>query len=278
MRADILPVRADFHMHTEFSGDSDAGVRSMLDAALARGLDEVCITDHIDEDYPDDPETGGNPFLIDLDRYFYSLGQIREEYKDRLSVRIGAELGLQPHLGRKYRETVTKYPFDFVIGSLHVIHGMDPYYGTIFEGRSDAGVYREAFLATLENIEKVSDFDVLGHIDYVVRYGKNKAREYSYRNFADEIDAILKKIISMGKGIEMNTGGLKYGLGFCNPHPDVIRRYRELGGEIITAGSDAHRPEHVAYDFELAGDILKSCGFRYYTVYRGRKPVFKQLC
>ena len=277
MSRNDISVRADCHMHTKFSGDSDAPVRDMLDAAIERGLESVCITDHIDEDYPEDEDTGENIFLFDIGRYFRELEEIKKEYAGRLDIRIGVELGLQPHLGERYRTLVQSYPFDFVIGSLHVIHGLDPYYGTIFEGRSDAEVYREAFEATLENLEQVTDFDVLGHIDYVVRYGRRQAQEYSYRAFADEIDQILKKIIAMGKGIEMNMGGLKYGLGFCNPHPDVIRRYRELGGEIITVGADAHRPEHVAYSFEKAGDILRDCGFRYYTEYRNRKPVFRQL-
>lgn len=272
-----MPVRADFHMHTEFSGDSTAPVRDMLDAAIERGMETVCITDHIDEDYPPDKETGRNPFLFDVEKYFQELRKIKEEYSGRLDVRIGVELGLQPHLGERYRALVSKYPFDFVIGSLHIIHGQDPYDGIIFQGRSDGDVYREAFQATLENLERVEDFDVLGHIDYVVRYGRHQAQEYSYRAFSDEIDQILKKVIEMGKGIEMNMGGFKYGLGFCNPHPDVIRRYRELGGEIITVGADAHRPEHAAYDFEKAGDILRKCGFRFYTEYRGRKPVFRPL-
>ena len=277
MKSANMEVRADFHMHTEFSGDSEAPVRAMLDAALERGMEAVCITDHIDEDYPEDSETGTNPFLFDLDQYFQVLREIKKEYADRLDLRIGVELGLQPHLGERYRKLIETYPFDFVIGSLHVIHGMDPYDGVIFEGRSDADVYREAFQATAENLDQVKDFDVLGHLDYVVRYGRHQAREYSYRAFSDEIDEILKKVIHMGKGIEMNMGGFKYGLGFCNPHPDVIRRYRELGGEIITVGADAHRPEHVAFDFKKAGDILRACGFRYYAEYRNRKPIFRQV-
>ena len=277
MKSANMEVRADFHMHTEFSGDSEAPVRAMLDAALERGMEAVCITDHIDEDYPEDSETGTNPFLFDLDQYFQVLREIKKEYADRLDLRIGVELGLQPHLGERYRKLIETYPFDFVIGSLHVIHGMDPYDGVIFEGRSDADVYREAFQATAENLDQVKVFDVLGHLDYVVRYGRHQAREYSYRAFSDEIDEILKKVIHMGKGIEMNMGGFKYGLGFCNPHPDVIRRYRELGGEIITVGADAHRPEHVAFDFEKAGDILRNCGFRYYAEYRNRKPIFRQV-
>ena len=164
-----------------------------------------------------------------------------------------------------------------MIGSVHLIRGLDPYYGKFFEGRPDAEAYREAFAETLRCLDGVSDFDALGHLDYVVRYGKHQAEEYSYRMFADEIDAILKKLIDMGKALEINTAGLKYGLEFPNPHPDVLKRYRELGGEMVTVGADGHRPEHVGYDFSLAADILKSCGFRYYTEFKGRRPSFTEI-
>lgn len=274
-------ILCDSHMHTEFSTDSEAPVRSMLDAAVERGLDSVCITDHMDLDFP--PQEGEEsfgeepPFQFDTDKYFKMLIPLREEYRDRLEIRIGIEIGLQPHLGGAYRELVQAYPFDYVIGSIHLIRGMDPYYGKLFEGRPDEEAYREAFVETLRCLDSVSDFDSLGHLDYVVRYGKHQAEEYSYRKFADEIDEVLKKLISMGKGLEMNTGGLKYGLGFCNPHPDVVKRYRELGGEIVTIGADAHRPEHVAYEFQQAAEILKLCGFQYYVEYKDRTPEFRSI-
>lgn len=272
-----LALQGDFHMHTEFSTDSEAPVRSMLDAAIRRGLHTVCITDHMDRDYPLDKSLGEEPFQFDLERYFCILTKIQEEYRGRLDVRIGVEIGLQPHLGEIYREMTARYPFDFVIGSLHLVHGLDPYYGELFEGRPDGEAYRETFEETLRCLENVRDFDVLGHLDYVVRYGNHQALEYSYEKFADEIDAVLKKLISMGKGLEVNTAGLKYGLGFCHPHPDVLQRYKELGGEIVTVGADAHRPEHVAYEFERAKAVLAACGFRYYAEYKGRRPVFRNL-
>lgn len=277
MKPEGKMIRRDFHMHTEFSTDSGASVRSMLDEAVRKGLLAVCVTDHLDMDYPPDEELGPSPFQLDLDRYFDMLIGLREGYKGRLDVRIGIELGMQPHLGEAYEKIVSEYPFDFVIGSLHLINGMDPYYGKIFEGRTDGEVYREAFLETLKCLDGIHSFDVLGHLDYVVRYGRHQAGEYSYRKFADEIDEILRRLTEEGKGLEMNMGGLKYGLGFANPHPDVLRRYRELGGEIVTVGADAHRPEHIAYDFEKAGTILRACGFRYYTEFRRRKPVFHPL-
>ena len=177
----------------------------------------------------------------------------------------------------KILELTEKYPFDFVIGSIHLIHGQDPYYRGFFEGRSDEEAYHEAFEVTVENLKKIDSFDSLGHLDYVVRYGAHQAEEYSYRKYAEEIDEILKHLISHGKGLEMNMAGMKYGLGFPNPHPDVIRRYKELGGEIVTIGADAHRPEHVAFDYEQAGEILAGCGFSYYAEFKGRKPVFRRI-
>lgn len=114
----------------------------------------------------------------------------------------------------------------------------------------------------------------MGHLDYVVRYGKNKEKEYSYKMFADEIDALLRELIEHGKGLELNMAGLKYGLPFAHPHPDILKRYRELGGEIVTVGADGHRPEHIAWEFDKACDILKGCNFKYYTEFKERKPVF----
>lgn len=96
-------------------------------------------------------------------------------------------------------------------------------------------------------------------------------------DLADLIDEILKILIQRGKGLEVNSAGLKYGLPYPHPHPDVLKRYKELGGEIITIGADAHKPEHVAYDFAQTAEILKSCGFKFYTEFCERKPVFKQL-
>ena len=231
-------IRCDAHMHTRFSEDSDASVHSMLDAAIERGMEAVCITDHLDKDFPQTPDFPAGAFLFDLGNYFQRLTQLKEEYQKKLEVRIGVEIGLQPHLGEYYRNLTEKYPFDFVIGSVHLIHGQDPYYRTFFEGRSE---------------------------------------EYSYKKYAEEIDEILKILIAQGKGLEMNMAGMKYGLGFPNPHPDVIRRYRELGGEIVTIGADAHRPEHVAFDYEQAGEILTGCGFSYYAEFKGRKPVFRRI-
>lgn len=263
----------DQHMHCNFSGDSDALPEDMIKAGIAHGLSGICFTDHLDYDYPEEP----NIFLLDFDNYFKVLSDLREKYADKISVNIGIELGLQPQAVGQNLAVAEKYPFDFIIGSSHVVNHMDPYYPEFFAGRDEDEAYMEYFESVLESINSCADFDVYGHIDYVVRYGPNKNAFYTYEKFKDIIDEILTQLISKGKGIEVNTGGFKYGLGHPNPTEDIIRRYRELGGEIITMGADAHVPEYVAYEFDKTAQIIKNCGFKYYTVFKNRKAEFIPL-
>lgn len=263
----------DQHMHCNFSGDSDALPEDMIKAGIAHGLSGICFTDHLDYDYPEEP----NIFLLDFDNYFKVLSDLREKYADKISVNIGIELGLQPQAAGQNLAVAEKYPFDFIIGSSHVVNHMDPYYPEFFAGRDEDAAYMEYFESVLENINSDVDFDVYGHIDYVVRYGPNKNAFYTYEKFKDIIDEILTQLISKGKGIEVNTGGFKHGLGHPNPTEDIIKRYHELGGEIITMGADAHVPEYVAYEFDKTAQIIKNCGFKYYTVFKNRKAEFIPL-
>ena len=266
-------MNSDFHLHSDFSGDSDTSLHEMIEEGIRLGLETMCFTDHQDWDYPSEDTS----FTFDTDSYFSELARLKERYADKITILTGVEIGLQPHLSERLKHYVEKYPFDFIIGSSHVVHRMDPYYPEFFESRSEEEAYQEYFESIIENVRLFSDFDVYGHIDYVVRYGPNKGLYYSYEKYADVIDRILKLLIEKGCGIELNTAGFKYGLGYPNPHPDVIKRYHELGGEIITVGSDGHKPEHIAYDFHRVSSILKDAGFRYYTVFEKRIPSFIKL-
>ena len=154
---------------------------------------------------------------------------------------------------------------------------MDPYYPEYWQGKTEYQATHRYFEYILETLGAFDDIDVYGHIDYVVRYGPTQAENYSYAKYKEILDEILKTLISKNIGLELNTAGLKYGLGFAHPHTDVLKRYRELGGEIITIGSDAHKPEHLAYDFSKVPDILKEAGFDYYTIFKNRTPEFIKL-
>ena len=276
-------IQADMHMHTWFSTDSEACPRDMADEAVRKGLKTICFTDHFDKDDLEWGEEG----IFDVDAYFVEMQKLQEEYAGKLNIRIGIELGLRTYLKDYYEELTKKYPFDFVIGSVHNVPYKkdaegnilytDPAAEKLFTDRTDKEAYRLMMETTLENVRTSDCFQTLGHLDNVVRYGKSREKEYSYTDYADIIDEILKLLIEKEKGLEVNSAGLKYGLPFAHPHPDVLKRYRELGGEIITIGADAHKPEHIAYDFAKAEEILKSCGFKYYTEFFEQKPVFKQL-
>ena len=276
-------IQADMHMHTWFSTDSEACPCDMADEAVRKGLKSICFTDHFDKDDLEWGEEG----IFDVDAYFVEMQKLQEEYAGKLNIRIGIELGLRTYLKDYYEELTKKYPFDFVIGSVHNVPYKkdaegnilytDPAAEKLFTDRTDKEAYRLMMETTLENVRTSDCFQTLGHLDYVVRYGKSREKEYSYTDYADIIDEILKLLIEKEKGLEVNSAGLKYGLPFAHPHPDVLKRYRELGGEIITIGADAHKPEHIAYDFAKAEEILKSCGFKYYTEFFEQKPVFKQL-
>lgn len=265
----------DCHMHSSFSADSETPMETMIQECIQKGLAGVCFTEHLDPDYPPTPEN--DLFELDLPSYKKRLSELREKYASKIDVRFGIELGLQPHLEEQFRELLKAEPFDFVIGSSHAVHGYDPYYGGFFKGRKESECYMEYFESILENLAVFSEMDVYGHIDYVVRYGPNKNREYSYGRYKDILDEILQTIIRKGCGIELNTGGFHYGLGEPNPCTAIIRQYRKFGGEIITIGADAHDPSKIAYDFDKAREILLDCGFKYYTIFKNRKPEFVKL-
>ena len=212
-------------------------------------------------------------FTFDTDAYFNKLKELRVRYQDQLRLMIGVELGIQPHIGKELADYIAKYPFDYIIGSTHLVRRIDPYFPEFYEGRPEKEAYREYFEETIKLLDTFTDFDTLGHLDYVVRYGPTKNQNYDWKEYGDAIDVILRRLIDKGISLECNTAGYKAGLGHPNPTEGILMRYRELGGERITLGSDGHKPEYVAYQFDKVGELLKGCGFKYYTVFEERKPI-----
>lgn len=272
-----MAIRSDFHLHSSFSGDSQSPMEDMIQRGIELGFTHMCFTEHNDFDYPACDDLAEGAFELNADAYLYDLLKYRDKYKDKINVLFGLELGLQPHLMRRNSIFAKAHDYDFIIGSSHVCNGKDPYYPAFFEGRSEEEAYSEYFQSIIDNIKKFTNFDVYGHLDYVVRYGPNKDSEYTYEKYQDLLDSILKLLIENGKGIEINTGGVVKGLRELHPCTAIVRRYRELGGEIITIGSDAHKPEAIGAYFDRAEAVLRECGFKYYTIFEKRVPEFKKL-
>lgn len=265
-----MSILSDFHIHSKFSGDSVENPENTVKKAISLALKRICFTDHQDFDYIYDDID----FNLDVSQYFKCLLELKENYKDKIKILIGVETGVEPYLAERLNSFVNANPFDFVIGSSHLVNRQDPYYPEYFQGRTDKEAFEEYFESVLENIKVYDNFDVYGHLDYVVRYSKNKDKNYSYKAFADYIDEILKQLIAKGKGIEINSAAYRYGLNNPNPVPEAVKRYKELGGEIITIGSDAHKTDDVASDFDKIYNVLVNSGFKYYTVFENRKPEF----
>ncbi len=267
-------IIADYHLHSNFSSDSDTKAEDMIEQGIKLGLKTMCFTDHMDYDFP--PESGYS-FVFNPDEYFKSLTKLKDEYKNKIEVLIGIELGLRPYLNTRYATLMKKYDFDFAIGSSHLVGNLDPYQKEYWENKSEHEAMTMYFQSIIDNIRAFTDFDVYGHIDYAIRYASNKNINFSYQKYSDILDEVLKTIIQQGKGIEVNTSGYKYGLGMPHPHIDIIKRYKELGGELITIGSDGHKPEHLAYDFNVIEQQLLAIGYKYYAIFRNRKPTMITL-
>ena len=250
-------------------------MEDMIKQAIQTRLTGICFTEHLDPDYPKTPDN--LKFSLDIPSYHSQLMKLKDAYKEQIEIHFGMELGLQLHLGKYFHNLLEKYPFDFVIGSSHLVHGADPYYPEFFQGRSEQRAYMEYFESILENLSVFGEMDAYGHLDYIVRYGPNQNKFYSYGRYQDILDEILRKLIKKNIGLEVNTGGYHYRLGEPNPCTAIIRRYKALGGEIITIGADAHTPDKVGYAFDRVAQVLKECGFRYYTVFKERKPEFLPL-
>ena len=263
----------DLHMHCHFSGDSEASPYAMAQKACDLGLSGICFTDHLDIDYQRTPGL----FDLDIPAYKKEISLVKEQFQGKIDVRWGIELGLQPHIVAQNKAIAEENDFDFIIGSTHQLHREDLYFPEFYEGKNEDDCYRDYFEETLLNAQSDVDFDVYGHLDYVVRYGPNKNLYYSHEKFADVIDEILRTLISRGRGLELNMAGFKYGLGHAHPVLDTLKRYKELGGEIITIGSDGHTPDQIAWDFHKAPAILQEAGFDYFTTFSNRIAQFHKI-
>ena len=272
-----MPVTADYHLHSCFSGDSDAPMEEMIQKGISLGLTSMCFTEHMDMDYVYSKTEKPGMFELNTDSYLYELATLKSIYAGQIKLLFGVELGVQPHLKRELALYSKSFPFDFIIASSHLCNRKDPYYPSFYEGRSDEEAYLEYFSSILDNLRVFSNFDVYGHLDYVVRYGKTKDSEYSYEKYKDILDKILETLLEKEKGIELNTGAIGYNLKELNPCTGIIKRYREMGGEIITIGSDAHNPAAIARGFDRAAEVLISCGFKYYATFENRLPEFHRI-
>ena len=264
------PILSDNHLHTRRSFDGQMDMAAACRAAVDGGLASVCFTEHFSV-LDHDPSYR----YLDQAAYLADWESCTRQYAGRLEIGLGLEIG-EPHRHpREIAAACSGLPLDFVIGSIHNI-GREKL--RMYQSRHGAQAAYAAYFTAVLAMAEAGDIDVIGHLDLMKRYaGEN----YRYQDYAPLIDRILQTAVRRGIGLEINasnldaTGGAAPGEFF--PGDPVLARYRELGGEIITFGSDAHRPEAVGRHAEAAAERLRCLGFRRWCRFRGRRPEFFSL-
>jgi histidinol-phosphatase (PHP family) len=270
-------IKSDVHIHTNFSCDSATEINCYIENAIELGFNSICVTDHYDIIYLHDT-IEGEQSIFNTDEYLKNINDIKKKYEDKIEVLIGIEMGLSSHLKTQIDQYLSKYNFDFVIGSSHFVENVEVCSSIEFwKSRNEKEVIFSYFETVLENVKIFDNYDVYGHLDYVIRYAPNKDRFFDFYDYRDILEQILKILIKTSKGLEINTSGLRHGLRYPNPHKDILKMYKSLGGKIITVGSDAHTPDYLGYEFRVVKKMMKEIGFEHYVVYKNRVPKFYKI-
>ncbi len=259
---------ADYHVHTAYSDDCDTPMEAMAGRAVDMGLDEICFTEHVDYDVPD-------VVTCDYDAYFQGLEITRRRYGDRVAIRTGIEFGVQMETVEKYRRDFQAYPFDFVLLSCHQVDGKELCRYQFQAGKTQDEYQRAFYQATYDVMRVYKDYSVLAHLDMIKRYDPCGA--YPDEKILPLVEQILRQAIADGKGIEVNTSSFRYGLPDLTPSRAILELYRDLGGRVLTIGSDAHETAHLGDHVPEVRRILREMGFREFCTFESMKPVFHPL-
>ena len=281
---------ADYHVHTEYSDDSLYAMEEVVKDAFRLGLDEICFTDHVDYGIKPDwdgPEPivwrrggSGEPDKIplanvDYPRYEAEIRKLQEKYRGQITLRMGLEFGMQVHTIPLYEKLFARYPFDFILLSVHQVEDKEFWNQDFQRGRTREEFNRRYYEELLALVRRYRHYSVLSHPDLIARY--DSAGPWPFEKLRPILTEILKTVIADGKGIEVNTSCHRYGLKDLTPSRDILRLYRELGGTVLTIGSDSHKKEHLGAFIRETMDELKEMGFEQFCTFEGMKPVFHRF-
>ena len=241
-------ILTDYHVHSSISPDASSSMKEMCESAIQKGLEEIAFTDHYEcLDF-------GKPHSIFtssyLTNYQNTLDRCQEQFSGRLTVKRGLELGQMYLTPESSKAVLSRYPWDYVIGSVHKLHNTD-LSGFTFT-QDNLPVIAGEYYSGLYRLAETGDFDCLGHLDLVKRHTSRFGLPDCSDLYQPAIEAILKLLIQRGKGLELNTSGFRQEPHEGYPGTSILMLYRRLGGEIITVGSDSHARHDVGADFDLA--------------------------
>ncbi|MCD7792391.1 MAG: histidinol-phosphatase HisJ family protein [Oscillospiraceae bacterium] len=265
---------ADYHVHSDISLDSDASMYEMALAEAAAGMQQMCFTNHMDMvDWVDFLPVPVMPTAAyeTVRRYEY----MRARHGEPLDIRLGVELGEAIFNPQMAAEAAQSPGLDFVMGSLHVLPQEGDFYYIDYKSREHCEALYDEYMDKLIEIAKMDFFDVMAHVGYCRRDMSRRGFDVklTLERWGDKVEQLFKILIANGRGIEINCSGIRDGLE-AFPDESILRLYKSLGGEIITVGSDAHRPEDAGKCVREGYELAKRCGFKYVTTFRRRKPEF----
>jgi len=268
-------LKMDCHLHTAVSPDSKTPLKEICESACAKGIDSIIVTNHM-EYY-----TGKKDGKLRMDESFIEdsikeIDECRAEFEGDLEILFGMELGQAHQWPEDLRRITNEYPFDYLIGSLHKVDDVDLKYWDYT--RENLENQNRKYLDALHEMALNSDYDCVGHFDLIKRYAARHNQKVDLmKQHEEKIAEILKVVIQRGKGIEVNTSSLRQDLEETMPSPKIIQLYRNLGGKIITVGSDSHNRKDIGEGFEKSIKMLKEAGFSQIALYRERKPCFYDI-
>lgn len=275
-------MQADYHIHCEYSDDSVYPMEQVVQDAIALGLDEICFTDHVDYGIKKDWDEGniqkiGSTLLANVDypRYFAQIDALQKKYAGRITLKKGLEFGVQKETVSRYENLFSRWPLDFVILSVHQIGNQEFWNQDYQKGRTQKEIQEGYYQELLRVVRTYKNYSVLGHLDLINRY--DPYGDYPFENVRDLVREILETVIADGKGIEFNTSWHRYRLNEPTPSYEILSLYRQLGGIIITIGSDSHKKEHLGAYLEEARSILRNLGYTQYCTFENMQPVFHPL-
>jgi histidinol-phosphatase (PHP family) len=255
----------DYHIHSNYSADAHASMEDMCRSAVAAGVPEIGFAEHYDLHPDENPRD-----WLRLEPWLAELDQCRKKFSGRLQIRTGIEIG-EPHLFPVEVEAMlARAPFDYAIGSLHWV-GRTATFNVAFFQRPAEEAFR-LYYEELECMTRLGGFDVLGHLDFPVRTAFDVYHGYNPRSYETLIRPVLQNCIERGIALDVNTSAMRKQARVLLPGLEILRWYAEMGGERVTLGSDAHRPEHVAAYLDVALEAIKAAGLRFLTRFEGRLP------
>lgn len=259
---------ANYHMHTSYSDDSVFDMEDVVKTAISCGLDEICITDHIDC-------YSGEESLFPYNSYEADFLRCKEKYSDKINLKLGMEFGMQHTTIPIYEKIFERGNFDFIIMSCHLIDDKWFFSQEFQRGKTQEEYNIQYYEEILRLVNNFDNYSVLGHLDVIKRY--DKIGNFHFEKVKSIVEDILERVISQGKGIELNTSCYRYKIGDLTPSRDILKLYKKLGGKIITIGTDSHMPSQVAADLEKAREELINIGYEKFCTFTKMKPEFQAL-